>query len=81
MRSFQSFFLLLSFQAGHIKAVVPVLKDLEDQICEEDERIQDFMDGKFFPIFLLDGIRDQVKSVKYLPNYLSSTHTYNHMVR
>ena len=37
--------LFLVLQAGHIKAVIPVIQDLEDKICEEDERLQDFVEG------------------------------------
>ena len=37
--------LSLVLQAGHIKAVIPVIQELEDKICEEDERLQDFVEG------------------------------------
>ena len=37
--------ILLVLQAGHIKAVIAVIQDLEDNICEEDERLQDFVEG------------------------------------
>ena len=44
--------LFLVIQAGHIKAVIPVIQDLEDKICEDDERLQDFVDGELCFIFL-----------------------------
>ena len=28
---------IIYLQVGHIKAVIPVIQDLEDKICEEDE--------------------------------------------
>ena len=31
--------------------MVPVIKDLEDKVCEEDERLQDFVDGEIFSFF------------------------------
>ena len=31
--------------------MVPVIQDLEDEICEEDERLQDFVEGLLFCIY------------------------------
>ena len=41
-----NFINFLEQKAGHIRAVIPVIQDLEDKICEEDERLQDFVDGQ-----------------------------------
>ena len=53
--------LFLVLQAGHIKAVIPVIQDLEDKICEEDERLQDFVDGQY-NFWLLCFVRDNTET-------------------
>ena len=43
--------LLLYFQVAHISVMEPVIHHLEDKICEEDERLQDFVDSEVFFIW------------------------------
>ena len=42
----------LQQKAGHIRAVIPVIQDLEDKIYEDDETLQDFVEGCLYKSLL-----------------------------